>query len=191
MNLRTMALAALTGLFMAGPAAALTTPGRAAGDTLSPFSAPVSLMSDHQEIHERLAGLALEPGAVGVAALALKELMEPHVVKEETYAFPPLALLPSLARGESYQEMRDVLRLTDQLAAELPAMMAEHRAITVAAEDLLVAARDEGRFDAVQLAHQVLRHVEVEEGITYPAALLVGTLVEFRLGRTAWYPDSR
>ena len=160
-------------------------------DTLAPFRVPVVLAEEHQEIHEVLSGAMREPGRVGEAARTLAAVMEPHFKKEEAYSLPPLALLPMLARGETYQEMREILPVTDRLTAELPFMLEEHRMIEVAARELLAVAQAEGRFDVERLAEQILRHARTEEQIMYPAAILVGTLVEFRLGRTVWYPDSR
>jgi hypothetical protein len=160
-------------------------------DTLAPFTTPAVLSDEHWEIHETLAGAAREPGRLGMAARTLAVAMEAHFDKEEEYAMPPLALLPMLARGETYQEMREILPVTDRLAYELPVMLEEHKVIGAAARELLEVARAEGRFDVARLAEQVLRHAQTEEQILYPAAILVGKLVEFRLGRAAWYPDSR
>lgn len=171
--------------------AAGATTRAAVPDTLAPFTVPAVLADEHWEIHETLAGAAREPGRLGQAARTLAIAMEAHFDKEEEYAMPPLALLPMLARGETYQEMREILPVTDRLAYELPVMLEEHKVIGAAARELLEVARAEGRFDVQRLADQVLRHAQTEEQIMYPAAILVGKLVEFRLGRAAWYPDSR
>jgi hypothetical protein len=54
----------------------------------------------------------------------LARLMHAHFVKEDQIALPPLGLLAPLARGEWNAGMADVLKLTDQLEAELPQMLA-------------------------------------------------------------------
>lgn len=160
-------------------------------DTLAPYRAPVVLSEDHREMHEFLLGVTREPGQIGEAARALALVMDPHFEKEEAFILPPLALLPMLARGETYQDMREILPLTDRLAEELPVMLEEHKVIGEAARELLAIARAEGRYDVERLAEQVLRHAETEEQIMYPAAILVGKMVESRLGRRVWYPDTR
>jgi len=50
-------------------------------------------------------------------------VLHPHFVKEEEYALPPLGLLSFLADGQLMPEMRDVLKMTDKLKAELPKML--------------------------------------------------------------------
>jgi len=171
---------------------AMVSPARGAdSDTLAAYGAPGVLQREHRQIHQLVSAAAFEPGRVGHAARRLSALMGPHVAKEEAYALPPLALLPQLAGGDFYLEMREILPITDRLAAEMPILIVEHDEIVAAAEKLLEAARVEGREDLVRMAEEVIRHAQLEEQILYPAALLVGEVVEGRLGRIAWYPDSR
>jgi len=194
MYTHSMAAMALFALLVAGPRPAGASPvggGATPVDTLAPYSAPTTLEAEHYEIFDELHVATLESGRVGEAARSLAELLGPHFVKEQEYALPPLALLPALARGESYEEMREILAVTDRLALELPAMLEEHKAIAVAAEELRAAGMAASRPELEHLAELVLRHAQNEEDVSYPAALLVGRIVEFRLGRTAWYPDSR
>ena len=193
MNAHLMAAGALLALLVAAPPAGASPAGEGAapGDSLPPYAAPTTLAAEHYEIYDELHAATLETGRLGDAARSLSDLLAPPFVKEEEYALPPLALLPALARGESYEEMREILAVTDRLAVELPAMLEEHKAIAAAAEELHVVAVAASRPELEHLAELVLRHAQNEEGVSYPAALLVGRIVEFRLGRTAWYPDPR
>jgi hypothetical protein len=93
------------------------------------FTIPLPLQREHEALHDRLRQATQADGDVGEAAKALARLMHAHFVKEDRIALPPLGLLTALARGEVTDEMAEVLKLTDQLEAELPQMLAEHGAI--------------------------------------------------------------
>jgi hemerythrin HHE cation binding domain-containing protein len=182
MNARhTVVIAGLT-LLMAAPRAADAAPA----DSLPPYVAPTTLAAEHYEIYDVLQLASHESSEVGAASRALVEILGVHFVREAEYAQPPLALLPALAHGAPYPEMREILTITDRFAEELPVLLAEHEAIRLAADGLQVAARAEGRVELEQLADRVQRHLENEEQVTYPAALLVGRIVELTLGRDAW-----
>lgn len=175
----------------ASPALAGPVRGEVAGDTLAPFAVPAAIAAEHDEIRDALASVAREPSRLGEVASTLAIVMEDHLDREEAYALPPLALLSALARGEAYEEMRDILPITDALAVEIPALVDQHRIITKAARELRATAQAEDRPEIERLAQQIMRHVQVEEQINYPAALLVGAIVESRFGRVIWYPDAR
>ncbi|GIL05709.1 hypothetical protein FBR04_09345 [Betaproteobacteria bacterium PRO7] len=146
---------------------------------------PLPLREEHEELHERLRRATQAGGEVGEAAKALAALMHPHFVKEDEFALPALGLLLPLAQGEVTPDMADVLKLTDRLAAELPTMLAEHKAIVGALHRLAAAARRAGRDDIVAFAHALTLHAQTEEQVMYPAALLVGRYVRQRLEETA------
>jgi hypothetical protein len=113
------------------------------------------------------------------------KLLHPHFVKEDEFALPPLGLLQPLAQGAVTSEMAGVLKLTDRLAAELPAMLAEHKTIVAALERLSEAARRAGRSDVVEFAQKLTLHAQTEELVMYPAALLVGRVVRQSLEEAA------
>ena len=73
--------------------------------------------------------------------------------------------------------MQPVLAMTDRLCAELPQMLAEHRQIVGALEELSKAASADGRPEISQFAQALRLHAETEEQVLYPAALLVGEMV--------------
>jgi hypothetical protein len=141
---------------------------------------PASLREDHAHIHEALVGATQMQGPVGEAARALAQTLHPHFVREEEIALPPLALLEPLARQRFRPEWREVLTLTDALAAELPQMLREHGHIRAATDHLEKVAREEGAQDVARLAEQLKLHARAEEEVFYPAAILVGELVRLR-----------
>jgi iron-sulfur cluster repair protein YtfE (RIC family) len=149
------------------------------------FEIPLPLQQEHEALHDQLRLAIQAGGEVGEAAKTLARLMHPHFVKEDQIALPPLALLVALARGEATPEMLDVLELTDQLEAELPGMLAEHRTIVQALQKLREAAQRAGRVEIVKFAQALMQHARTEEEVMYPAAVLVGEVVRQRLGQRA------
>lgn len=135
---------------------------------------PPSLKAEHEELHAILVRATREPDPTGTAARAVAALLHPHFVKEEELALPPLALLGPLSRKESIAEASSVLRLTARLKAELPKMLAEHRAIVVALEALAKAAHTQGRPEYAEFAEKLKLHAQMEEEVSYPAAILIG-----------------
>ena len=141
---------------------------------------PESLRAEHAEIHAELERATKAPGAVGATARTLAALLQPHFVREEQIALPPLGLLAPLARGEHGSTLRAVLPMTDSLKAELPRMLEEHRAIRAATLRLGQTARSAGNAPVARLAEKLALHARSEEEIFYPAAVLVGDLVRAR-----------
>lgn len=141
---------------------------------------PESMRIEHAEIHDELVRATKAPGKVGEAARALAKVLHPHFEREEEIALPPLGLLAPLARGESTEEMRNVLPLTDSLRAELPRMLEEHRAIRAATVRLGEVARTARNARVLALAEKLELHAQSEEELFYPAAVLVGELVRAR-----------
>ena len=146
----------------------------------SKIQIPEAMRLEHMEIHDGLVRATKMPGQVGEAARKLAAVMDPHFVREEQIALPPLGLLAPLSRGEVTPEMREVLLMTDALRAELPRMLAEHKAIHTATVRLGEAAKATGNADAERLAEMLKVHAQSEEEVFYPAALLVGDVVRAR-----------
>ena len=149
------------------------------------FTIPQPLQHEHEALHERLRQATQAGGDVGEAAKTLARLMHPHFVKEDQIALPPLGLLSALARGEWSAEMAEVLTLTEQLEAELPQMLAEHKSIVAALYVLRKAAARTGRSEIVAFAEALVEHARTEEEVMYPAAVLVGQMVRQRLSQRA------
>lgn len=138
------------------------------------FSPPRSLETEHEALHAQLVPLTNLPGKVGDAARLVATRLHEHFVLEEELAVPPLALLAPLAKGEASPAMRSMLAKTDRLKAELPRMLAEHRAIVEALDELVKAGKEEARPEAVAFAEKLRLHAATEEEVLYPAAILVG-----------------
>lgn len=145
------------------------------------FEIPRPLKIEHEELHGTLRKATKEPGALGEAAGAVAKLMHPHFIKEEEYALPPLGLLRSLLKGTVTPEMGEVLAMTDKLKAELPQMLAEHKAIVAALEKLSAAAEKAGKSEYVHFAKALMLHAQTEEEVAYPTAILIGEYVRDKL----------
>jgi hemerythrin-like domain-containing protein len=139
-------------------------------------------VDEHEELHAELVKLTLTRGKVGEAARLVAALLHPHFTKEEEYALPPLGLLAAVAEGGATPEMRDVLAMTDKLRAELPQMLAEHKAVVGALRRLAAAARQEKKPGAARFAEALKRHAQSEEQVLYPAAIVLGEYLKTRLG---------
>jgi hypothetical protein len=135
---------------------------------------PAALKSEHEELHAELARATKAGGDTGEAAKAVAKLMHPHFIKEEEYALPPLGLLSALSQGKFEAGMRDVLKMTDKLEAELPQMLAEHKDIVTALQQLVEFAKAENKPECVHFAEKLMAHARTEEEVSYPTALLVG-----------------
>ncbi|HEX5492119.1 MAG TPA: hemerythrin domain-containing protein [Candidatus Udaeobacter sp.] len=146
----------------------------------SKIQIPEAMRLEHMEIHDGLVSATKVPGQVGEAARKLAAVLDPHFVREEQIALPPLGLLAPLSRGEFTPEMREVLPMTDALHAELPRMLAEHKAIHTATVRLGEAAKAAGDATVERLAEMLKVHAQTEEEVFYPAALLVGDVVRAR-----------
>jgi hypothetical protein len=146
------------------------------------FAPPRSLEIEHEALHAELVPLTKLPGKVGEAARRVATRLHEHFPLEEEFAVPPLALLAPLARGEATPAMRPILAKTDRLKAELPRMLAEHRAIVEALGALVTAGEEERQPEAVTFAEKLRLHAATEEEVLYPAAILVGEYLKLVLG---------
>ena len=135
---------------------------------------PASLRDEHGALHGDLAAATRLPGVVGEAARTVATLLHPHFVDEETFALPLLGLLGPLACGERIREVAPILAMAARLKAELPRMLAEHRAITAALRELQRAAGAAADDKRLRLADEIIAHARTEEEVMYPAAILVG-----------------
>ena len=146
---------------------------------------PQSLKAEHDELYDELDQLTRETGQIGEAAREVASRVHLHFMREEELALPPLSLLPALAAGEVRPDMRPVMELARRLRANLPSMLDEHIAIVGAAQALKDKANEMGRLDAGHLAQKLILHVEAEEDVLYPAAILVGEYLRLVLGKQA------
>jgi len=146
------------------------------------FRVPESLQAQHELMRESLARAIGEGGRTGRAAEAVAAALRPHVANEEDFGLPALGLLPHLVAGRVSPVMRGVIVMTDRLKAEYERMLAGHQAIAAAVQVLAEAAAQEGKPETVVFAKKLLLHMQTEEQVLYPAAILVGEYLKLRLG---------
>lgn len=145
------------------------------------LSPPSSIQIEHAHLHEQLTAAQQAGGETGEAAAAVAQVLIPHFEEEEAYAMPPLGLLPALARGEVSEDMRPAIEMAQQLRANYPQMLAEHKQLVTALERLEAAATREGHPEHAAFAHQLMLHAEHEEQVLYPTTLLIGEYLKLRL----------
>lgn len=144
---------------------------------------PQSMEYEHDELHHELDEAEQLGGKTGSAARRVAKILQPHFIRENDYAVPPLGLLTRLVSGTVTHDMEWVLPLVDRLKTELPLMLREHEAIVGALKQLGEAAQAEGHTQTVRFAERLQRHAQLEEEILYPAAVLVGEYVRLKLER--------
>lgn len=144
------------------------------------FEIPKSIKLEHEELHKCLEEATMESGSVGDAAKAVQEVLQPHFLKEEEFALPPLGLLSKLSNGQITPEMKVAIAMTDRLRAELNQMLSEHKEIVARLKTLTEAALKENKLDYVQFAEKLSLHAQTEEEVLYPAAILVGEYLKLQ-----------
>ena len=157
----------------------------AAKEATMSFDVPEQMRIEHEELHAALADLTKVGRRTGEAAKAVAEVLEPHFAKENEYALPPLSLLLPLSQGKFAPAMAEVLKLTDKLEAQMPAMLSEHQEIAAALKKLQEAATAENNTAGVRFAEHLAAHAREEEEMTYPTALLIGKYVKIRAAQSA------
>lgn len=141
---------------------------------------PESLRLEHEELQGQLSALTKISGKVGEGAKLVAQTLHSHFVAEEEFAIPPLGMLPQLAEGKVNANMKEILKMTDRLKAELPRMMEEHKAIVRALDKLIEAAHEEKHSEAVEFAEKLKLHAKTEEEVTYPTAILIGEYLKLK-----------
>jgi hypothetical protein len=147
------------------------------------LTVPQAMKAEHDDLHAELEKAMKASGRVGDAAKVVARLLHPHFVKEEEFALPPLGLLVALSQGKIEPEMADVLAMADKLEAELPRMLAEHKDLVAALENLIEAAMAENKPEQVHLAQKLVLHAHTEEQVSYPTAILIGRYLKLKLGK--------
>lgn len=150
-----------------------------------PVSAPHCLQLEHLELRHFIAKAQHEEGPLGEAARLVGRLLDSHCHKEESFALPPLTILPALAEGRLERGMAEFLPQAEWLKKNLHELVAEHHALAGALERLVVAARATNRFDYVEFAETAMNHFRAEEEIFYPAVVLAGEYLKLKLAARA------
>jgi hypothetical protein len=139
-----------------------------------PLSIPEPLKVEHEDLHEELVR--------ATQAEAVAKVLHHHFVDEEEFALPPLGLLSEIARGERVLDRDRAVVLAQRLKRELPRILAEHKAIVAALEELVAAARAEKRLEFARFAEKLILHARTEEEVLYPGAILVGEWLQRATG---------
>jgi hypothetical protein len=179
----TLTLIATVALVASSTTSGATAPFDTAEAQQTALTAPESIRTEHEAIHNALVEATKAPGQVGAAAKELATVLHPHFVREEEIALPPLGLLAPLAAGRTPEGMNEALVMSDTLRKEMPRMLVEHKAIRAAVEKLLQVARREKAIEAARVAEALALHAKTEEEVLYPAAILVGDLIRARTAR--------
>ena len=111
------------------------------------------------------------------------QTLHPHFVSEEEFAIPPLGILPQLVEGKVNADMKEILKMTDKLKADLPKMLQEHKAIVAAFDKLVKAAQEENKPEYAAFAEKLKLHAKTEEEVTYPTALLIGEYLKLKFNQ--------
>lgn len=144
---------------------------------------PESLKLEHEELHSQLANATKVGGKVAEAAKLVAQTLHPHFVAKEEFAIPPVGILPQLVEGKVDEDMKEILKMTDRLKAELPKMLEEHKAIVAALDKLVKAAQEENKPEFVAFAEKLKLHAKTEEEVTYPTALLIGEYLKRKFNK--------
>lgn len=142
---------------------------------------PQALVKDHEEIDSMMERAIQEGGKVSEAAKILSAAVKAHITHEEKFALPPLGLLPDLVNGRLEDEMDVASEMADDLRSEMPQMLAEHKKINLALDDLDKAAAEENKPVYNEFVDWMKLHLLEEEQVYYPSALLVGLYLKFKL----------
>ena len=143
---------------------------------------PHSLKREHEELHSAVVHATNERGAIGEAARRVARLLQPHFAKEENYVLPAVGALAKVARGMIDSEMQEIVALGEHLHMDLENMLAEHRMIAAAVEEMMTAARHEDKVEYAELGIRLITHAQTEEQLTYPAVIVLANYLKIRLG---------
>lgn len=152
---------------------------------------PQSLRTEHEGLHAALAALIADTGEVGAAAREVAALLHAHFVAEEELAMPLLGLLPDVATGGIEPGFEPAAAVAQRLKFELPRMFAEHGAILSALAWLGAAGTRTARPDVADFVRKLRLHAQTEEEVLYPAAIVVGALIEAKLRCGEHAPELR
>lgn len=144
---------------------------------------PSSVAKEHEDLHTLLSVAAREKGPLGGVARQVDGLLHPHLVKEEEFALPILSVLTLLPEEGFRGDLKEVMSMVMRLRKELPRMLEEHIQIAEALDVLAQEADRAGRREYVELAARLSLHIQMEEEVLYPAALLIGSYIEMKAVR--------
>lgn len=142
---------------------------------------PHAIQREQDELRSELSRACNDHGTVGKAAQRVERLITLHFSKVHEFVLPAAGALQALSKGDFRAEMRAVMALAGRLRVELPDLVAEHRMIDAALEMLITAAREEDKVEFAELAMRIMMHMQMEEEILYPAVMVGGDLLKYKL----------
>lgn len=145
------------------------------------LQSPEPLKNEHQEFKDQLLEAVKSGGELGKVAQELVNILNPHFKLEEEIAFPPLILMLPLAQGKITPIMKNSLAIIEQLKKELPTLTQNHKDIILKLEAFDDAVRIEGKVEFSKFSHNLIHHARAEEGILYPATILIGEYLSLKL----------
>ena len=135
---------------------------------------PQSLKLEHEAVIDELGQLASRGDAVGVAAGKALAVVKTHFAKEDEFVFPPLGILPTLAKGQIPSDMGAAIAMTERAKAEEHNLWNEHLQITSLMNDMIAAAKSDNEQLIVNFATRVAAHSLNEIEVLVPAAIVIG-----------------
>ncbi len=145
------------------------------------LQAPEPLLEEHRAFHDKLLLVIKTEGKLGNIAMQIDEILTLHFKIEEELAFPPLILMVPLSRDEIVPSMKDALNAIERLKEQLPKLTNDHLEITRKLKDFDTAVRIEKKTEFASFSQELIHHARAEEGILYPAAILIGKYISLKL----------
>ena len=142
---------------------------------------PEPIKEEHQAFHDELLKAIKSGGEVAKIAKQIDNILNRHFKIEEESAFPPLSLMAPLSRGEIDSSMKGALDIIKRLKYELPKLTSDHLEIIQILKDFDNALKTEKKIEFVSFSQKLIHHARAEEGILYPAAILIGEYLSLRL----------
>ncbi|MEM3671444.1 MAG: hemerythrin domain-containing protein [Thermoprotei archaeon] len=135
------------------------------------------LRHEHRELLDSLESLAARSDSLGVDARRILVDFRPHMEKEEELVLPVLGVLGELAPFILGDDGKPV-ELTDTLSAKYRSLFEEHKGMLHSILKFRDSALKIGDQGAMELAENLMHHIELEESVLYPASLIALKYVE-------------
>ena len=135
------------------------------------------LRRDHEEILRTLATAAGKNDGAGRSAKEVLETLRPHLEKEEELVMPVLDALGDLAIG-GVASAEKPAEIAGRPSAEYHMMFREHEEILDKVNTLYNEAKKSGDDETSELAERLKAHIELEEAVLYPAAMVAAKYAE-------------
>jgi hypothetical protein len=121
----------------------------------------------HKDIFADLEKAIKEGGRIGEAAKALKKIKKPHSLREELSDQSPLCPSLGFSTIQLDYDTDEATVMVDTLRSEILQMVDEHKKIIAAIDGLAVAARQDGKYEFLELVEKMRQHIEEEEQLYY------------------------